>query len=120
MVLIPLLVLLILTASSAAVVADDYAVDVPSWYKLEELIAEQGFETSSGSLISILETKEELPVAAYAAAMLGMRGDRDALPILRRVAEDAGKRAALREAAAYSLGILGEEQGLSIMKQMLE
>lgn len=118
--LVILLVILVLTANNAAAVADDSAADVPPWNKLEELIREQGFETSADSLMYILENEDKLSVATYAAAMLGMRGDREALPILKRVAEDVGKRATLREAAAYSLGVLGEESGLLIMKDMLE
>lgn len=100
--------------------ADDYAKEVSLWHKQEKLIHQEGFGSSTESLTAILESRRDDPVATYAAEMLGLRGDREALPILKQLAVDAETEPGLREASAMALGRLGDATGITILRMALK
>lgn len=109
--------LLLITEASFA---DDIAGDPsPPWQRLEELIRQEGFETSIEALLDILNNSSELPAATYAATALGLRGEREAISVLSKLAKDRNTRAHLRQASARALGELGEEIGPLVLREML-
>lgn len=90
------------------------------WTDLVEMLQQSGVaKTDAPSLIGWLRTAPPSANRWAAIEVLGLRGDREAIPVLRAFAAD-GKERFLAETAALALARLGDENGKSALVAFVE
>jgi len=89
--------------------------DNERWQYAARQLAEDGVASDVESLVVALSTHPDTMVRIRAAFILGERGDKEAIPILRQALEEPSTR----RAAAGALARLGEEEGLEILRDLM-
>ncbi len=90
------------------------------WTDLVEMLQQSGVaHTDAPSLIAWLRTAPPTANRWAAVEVLGLRGDREAIPLLRTLAAN-GKERFLAETAALALARLGEESGKNALVSFME
>lgn len=85
---------------------------------LELLLTERGIGTSTSSLLEIAGRKGDPGDRWIAIEILGLRGEREALGVLRKILAEEPDRL-LRETAALALARLEDEAGLPALREFL-
>ena len=89
------------------------------WVELEAVLRQQGIKTDLPSLREVARSGPDANVRWMAMEVLGLRRDQAARAVLAHVVKNDGDRL-LRETAALALARLGDADGLSTLKGLME
>lgn len=112
--LFPILIVLALAASWAN--AERGPVEEP-WVEPSRELEELGFDVSTESLLEIIESTETTQAQELAIRIVGLRGEQESAPILRRLMV-AAPGEAIRHRSAVALARLGDEAGLAELRRL--
>jgi HEAT repeat protein len=88
----------------------------PPWEELEKQLSHQGFKTDAASLIELANSTANASPRWMAIEILGLRGERNAIPVLREIAKRDETRL-LKESSALALARLKDPDGIPLLRE---
>jgi hypothetical protein len=114
-----LLVILLIVMVAMASAGQSGRTEKPAWKDIEQQLLHQGFKTDSPSLIELAHSPEKEETRWRAIEILGLRGDRNALPVFREIAKNDGSLL-LRETSALAMARLKDPNGIPLLREYVE
>ena len=99
--------------------SEDFLVGNKPWANFERLLKEKGVPPDTASLVKAVSRHEDPAVRSWAAIVLGMRGEKEALDVLRKVAQ-TDTESLVREEAWMAAGKLGDMNALGPLEEILK
>ena len=90
----------------------------PEWLELEQQLREAGVSPDTASLIAVSNSNRDLSLRWAAIEVLGLRKEREARDVLWQLTQD--EEPLLRETAALALARIGDERGVSALKDFMQ
>ena len=117
---IRLLVTLLLAMVALTSPGQSDRTEKPPWKDLEQQLLHQGYKVDSVSLIELAHSSEKKEEARWMAIeILGLRGELNALPVLREIAKDEGPLL-LRETSALAMARLKDPNGIPLLRAFVK